>query len=130
MDKRMILTATQVRSFLEAAGFTGNDLNNAVRICYCESGYNTKAHNTSGEDSRGLMQINVSAHPVYKPLDLFDPEMNSMIAFEIYKDAGYTFRDWSCAYILGILKKNTPVNDGIIIMAAIAIIGSIVLYYS
>lgn len=126
----MILTETQIRNYLSAAGFSGSDLNNAVRICFCESGYNTNAHNTSGEDSRGLMQINVNAHPVYAPLDLFDPEMNCMIAYEIFKDANFSFRDWSCAYILGILKKNDNLDPKIFVYVAIAIMAGMVLYYS
>lgn len=45
-----------------------------------ESGLDPNSHNTSGEDSRGLFQINLNAHPEYATYDLFDPVVNATIA--------------------------------------------------
>lgn len=128
----MIITENLVRSYLEFAGFRGRDLNSAVRICRCESSFNTAAHNTSGEDSRGLMQINVNAHPQYMNLNLFDPSVNTQIAFELYFRRGKTFKDWTCAYLLGIERKTgiQPVNDEIILIAGLAIVVGVLLYYT
>ena len=125
----MIITRNLVRSYLEYAGFRGTDLDNAVRICRCESSFDTEAHNTRGEDSRGLMQINLDAHPEYSNLDLFDPTINTVIAYKVYKESGYSFRAWTCATILGIVDKKDKKPDEKIIVIAIAFLGAIVLYY-
>ena len=94
----MILNADEVRSYLELAGFTGQALDYAVEISSCESGFNTDAHLlTSREDSRGLMQINIKAHPEYSHLNLYDPAINTEVAFDLYSLRGNTFRDWTCA---------------------------------
>jgi hypothetical protein len=45
-----------------------------------ESGLNPFAWNNSGEDSRGLYQINVRANPKYADVNLFDPVTNATIA--------------------------------------------------
>ena len=42
-----------------------------------ESRLRPGAHNPKGEDSRGLFQINVRAHPQWKSLDLYDPYKNT-----------------------------------------------------
>lgn len=45
------------------------------KIIYCESRYNTKAHNlTSREDSWGLVQINRMAHPQISVEQATDPK--------------------------------------------------------
>lgn len=98
----MILTNSQVAMYLYNAGFKGIALQSALKICACESGFNTNAHNTSGEDSRGLMQINVNAHPEYSNLNLFDPQVNCNCAYEIFTQSGKTFRAWTCARQLNL----------------------------
>jgi hypothetical protein len=58
-------------------------------VPYCiaayESGYNTFTHNTSGEDSRGLFQVNY-ADPHHKartdPTKLFEPVYNMNYQFD------------------------------------------------
>jgi hypothetical protein len=104
----MILNESEVRLYLSNAGFKGTALNYAVKICECESSFNTNAHNQNFEDSRGLMQINLDAHPEYNSLDLFDPNINTQIAFILYTDAGNSFKDWTCARILGLLNPKIP----------------------
>lgn len=102
----MILNSTQVSNYLYNAGFRGVALSAAVKIAACESSFDTHAHNTSGEDSRGLMQINVDAHPQYANYNLFDPQVNCNIAYKIYKEANKTFVPWTCAKILNLEKPN------------------------
>ncbi len=120
----MILSKGEVRSYLSNAGFKGTDLNKAVLIAECESSFDTNAHNRNFEDSRGLMQINLDAHPEFSNLDLFDPQINSNIAYEVYSKAGNSFKDWTCAHTLGL------VNDEIPLYLAFAIGIGIVLYYA
>lgn len=103
----MILNNNQIANYFYKAGFRGIDLQAAIKICFCESSFNTNAHNTAGEDSRGLMQINVDAHPQYSNLNLFDPQINANIAYKIYLESGKTFKAWSCAKIL---KLENPTN--------------------
>lgn len=45
-----------------------------------ESGGNPQAHSPGNEDSRGLFQINLGAHPEYKNLNLYDPVVNATVA--------------------------------------------------
>lgn len=42
-----------------------------------ESKLRPGAHNPRGEDSRGLFQINVRAHPQWQSLNLYDPRKNT-----------------------------------------------------
>ena len=124
----MILTANQTRQYLFNAGFRNTALNYALQICFCESNFETTAHNTSGEDSRGLMQINVSpnANPKYLNYNLFNPQINCDVAFEIFVLRGRSFRDWTCAQTLGL--TNPGQKDVFFAFAGIAIMTGIVLY--
>lgn len=119
----MILNSSQVLSYLYNAGFRNIHLEAAVKICYCESGFNTNAHNTNGEDSRGLMQINVDAHPEYNNLNLFDPQINANCAYEIFVQSGKNFKAWSCA------KKLNLENPMFLFGTALVFVG-IALYIS
>ena len=105
----MILTRGEVMSYLLNAGFKGTDLNKAVLICECESGFDPFAHNQNFEDSRGLMQINLDAHPEYAVYNLFDPVINTQIAFQLYRNAGNSFKDWTCNKLLGLNKPGIPI---------------------
>jgi len=100
----MILTANELNVYLLNAGFKGTALSYAQKIVACESSNNTNAHNTSGEDSRGLFQINVNVWQEYKNLNLFDAQTNCNVAYQIYLKAGRTFRDWSCAKLLNLVN--------------------------
>lgn len=122
----MILTELEVTQYLFSAGFSGTALRYAVDICHCESDFNTDAHNTSGEDSRGLMQINVNAHPQYANLNLFDPLINCMVAKEIYAQAGNSFQPWTCAHLLGLV---TPPGSSIL-LAGFVLLGGFLYYRS
>ncbi len=44
--------------------------------------------NTNGEDSHGLWQINVRAHPQYQNVNLFDPATNAQAAVEVFNSSG------------------------------------------
>jgi hypothetical protein len=109
----MKLNEAQVKQYLYNAGFKGVNLQAAVKICYCESSFNTHAHNTTGEDSRGLMQINVAsnANPQYKHLNLFDPVINTTVAYQIYNRTK-DFRAWTCADKLNLVNP-TEIYFGI-----------------
>ena len=126
----MILTEAEIKSCIRRAGFRGIDLNAAARIAFCESSWNPSAHNTQGEDSRGLFQINVNAHPQYLSVDLFDPQINCNIAYELYSKRNNTFQDWTCAHMLGLVdpgKKN--IIDPVVLPLALFAFGiGIVLY--
>jgi len=85
----------------------------AASVCMCESGGNPNARllRLPNEDSRGLFQINIKAHPgVYNVPKLYEPEYNIMSAIDIFKKRadwlirmeGCTSRrvgwqPWSCA---------------------------------
>lgn len=124
----MILSESNIRYYLSLAGFKGSDLNTAVMICYCESGFNTLARNlTSKEDSRGLMQVNVKAHPEYLNVDLYDPEINCMVAYQIFKKQG--FSAWkNCNNIVRSSGSFQLSETNKIIL--FALIGGIALYYT
>lgn len=76
----------------------------AAAIVECESGFRPEAHNTAGEDSRGLFQINVvpAANIDLLPLgDLFNPDINAQAARIVWQRQGW--RAWlNCARIQGV----------------------------
>ncbi|MFA6198688.1 MAG: peptidoglycan DD-metalloendopeptidase family protein [Patescibacteria group bacterium] len=103
------VTGTQVRTNVNAdivnlvrRYFPANQVNNALAVMSGESGYNPRAWNQNGEDSRGLFQINVGpgAHTQWRNVDLFDPETNVRLAAELFRAQGW--RPWSAARNLGL----------------------------
>jgi hypothetical protein len=116
----MILEKNQILNFLYNAGFKGANLQAAIKICFCESGFNTNAHNTSGEDSRGLMQINVDAHPEYLNLNLFDPQINANVAYNIFTETG-NFQAWTCARKLGLVNPTNIFYGTALVFIGIAL---------
>lgn len=85
-----------VAIYAHNAGFVGIDLQTIVAICGAESGYNDHARAlTALEDSRGLAQINVYAHPWGNFINLYDGATNLSAAWRVYKEAKYSFHPWS-----------------------------------
>jgi hypothetical protein len=78
-----------------------NQWENATKIAKCESGYETGAWAYIGEDSRGLWQLNVEAHPEMGQYDLFDPQINAYFAHKLWAEQGWG--PWTCAKILNIV---------------------------
>ena len=81
------------------AGFRGTALVKAVAFALAESSGNPDAHCLNcfpgvREDSRGLWQINVDAHPQYANANLYDPAVNAAAAWDV-SSGGTTFRPWS-----------------------------------
>lgn len=81
--------------------FPESQWGNALEILFAESQGDPQAHNTAGEDSRGLFQINVRAHPDLASLDLYDPEINVREAARLWSSSGW--QPWSTAVPLGLL---------------------------
>jgi Lysozyme like domain len=80
----------------QRAGFSGYQLIDIVAIGGAESGWRTNAHAlTSREDSRGVWQINVWAHPWGTSINLYDGQTNAEAAMRVYREAGYSFGPWS-----------------------------------
>lgn len=84
-----ILTPLSVANYARGAGWGTTDATVAVAVALAESGGNTNAHATKGEDSRGLWQINVAAHPQLGSSNLYDPAVNAQAAFGIWKTSGW-----------------------------------------
>jgi hypothetical protein len=128
----MILASSSVRQLAYNAGWRGSHLDAAVEIAYCESKYNTGASCLNCfpgivEDSRGIWQINVDAHPQYKNVNLYDPAINAQAAYAVYLEAGSSFRPWfNCAKKLGYLNiaPTQPENNYLLF----ALLGFIFLY--
>ena len=60
-----------------------------TELFICESGLNPKARNlTKKEDSRGVAQINIIAHPEYDASRLYEVDYNLEMAFDILKKEG------------------------------------------
>ena len=77
-------SAEQIYGFAVSAGFTPDAAATMTAIALAESGGNTGSRNSSGEDSRGLWQINAAAHPdLARRYDLYDPVHNARAAFEV-----------------------------------------------
>jgi hypothetical protein len=96
------LSGPEIAAIAHEAKFSGDALVTALAISKAESGWRTDAHclNCAGvrEDSRGLWQINVLAHPQYdKERLLTDPLYNAQAAYAI-SGQGHNFRPWSTYY--------------------------------
>ena len=90
----MALSSRNIATVAAAAGFRGADLQTAVAVALAESGGNPSAHAlTSREDSRGLWQINVRAHPEFTSANLYDPATNARAAKAVLAKQGW--RAWS-----------------------------------
>jgi len=87
------LTRQEVTA-LAALYWPPHQIENAVNIAELESALWTASRNPEGEDSRGLWQINLDAHPQLARHNLFDPQINAYFAHEIWENAG----DWSPWY--------------------------------
>ena len=68
------------------------DVTIAKSICLAESNGNTTAYgiNTNGTSDSGLMQINSCHSDLIGDKNIFDPNVNMDIAYQIYKGSGFT----------------------------------------
>jgi hypothetical protein len=98
-DNRL-LEPYEVRG-LAAIYWPVDQVENAFRVTDCESGRWTGAWNYLREDSRGLLQLNVLAHPEMAVYNLFDPQINFYWAYQLWKSQGWF--PWTCAHRLGIV---------------------------
>lgn len=95
------LSLDALRRLAGATGFP--DPNLAAAVAMAESSGDPNAKNVSAiEASYGLWQINVRAHPKYKPERLVDPAYNARAAFEV-STWGTDWGPWS-AYTSGAYK--------------------------
>src|SRR4051795_8298330 len=95
------LTSVQIFQVLRQAGFTPDQAVNFTAIAMAESSGNPHARlNTSAEDSRGLWQINLHAHPNYANADLYDPLTNARAAYQV-SGHGKNLYPWSTTHAHG-----------------------------
>jgi hypothetical protein len=84
----------QIGIWAAQAGFKGLDLQVAIAVALAESGGREDAHAlTRKEDSRGLWQINVRAHPEFANTNLYDGATNARAAKAVLNKQGW--RAWS-----------------------------------
>jgi cell wall-associated NlpC family hydrolase len=76
-------TAEQIYAFARQAGFNPDQASTMTAIALAESGGDSRSHATVGEDSRGLWQINMRAHPDLTGTDLYDPLQNAKAAYQV-----------------------------------------------
>jgi hypothetical protein len=93
-----ILTDHEV-SGLAAIYWPSQEVARALEVSRCESGLNTGAWAYVGEDSRGLWQLNLRAHPQLGAWNLFDPQINAYFAYQLWAAQGW--QPWTCAHTLG-----------------------------
>ncbi|MDE2097945.1 MAG: response regulator transcription factor [Patescibacteria group bacterium] len=103
-----------------ASVFPPSAQDTAQAVCECESGGNASAHclNCAGvpEDSRGLWQINLNAHPDWANQNLYDPAVNAQAALAI-SNGGTNFNPWTTytngcyrQYLTGAAPASSPVS--------------------
>lgn len=92
-----VLTAAEIYRFARAAGFDPAQAATMTAIALAESGGETGAHNTHGEDSVGLWQINRDAHPGLAHLDLTDPLANAQAALAV-SGGGADISPWTTTH--------------------------------
>lgn len=88
------LTAEQVGTYAQQAGFAGGEVSTVVAIAECESGFRTDATNTKNANKTvdvGLMQINsvhLKAHPTWTQAWLKLPANNMAAARTLWAESG------------------------------------------
>lgn len=103
------LTDVQIAQYAVTAGVaTLAGIATATAISIQESGGNTHAHNpgngtTDIEDSYGLWQVNVLAHPSYDKTQLYDPSYNAAAMYAI-SSGGTRWGAWG-SYKTGAYQK-------------------------
>ena len=94
----MKLGIREIYEAARAAGFTPDQATTWTAIAMAESGGETGAHNPTGEDSRGLWQINVAPNVRTNIWgDLNDPEVNARAAYDI-SNHGLDMRPWTTTH--------------------------------
>ncbi len=92
------LTAAEIYGVCLEAGFTPDQAVTWTAIALAESGGDTGAHNPTGEDSRGLWQINIDPAVRDNPWgDLSDPVNNARAAYEV-SNGGTDMRPWTVTH--------------------------------
>jgi cell wall-associated NlpC family hydrolase len=92
-----IYAAREIYRFARMAGFSPDQAVTMTAIALAESGGRTQAHNDHGEDSRGLWQINASAHPNLARRNLYDPLENAKAAFAV-SNGGRDVSPWTTTH--------------------------------
>src|SRR6266508_6846586 len=90
------LTPEEIYGYARQAGFSPDQATTMTAIALAESGGNTGAHATVGEDARGLWEINVAAHGE-KYGDLSDPLNNAKAAFDV-SGGGENISPWTVTH--------------------------------
>jgi hypothetical protein len=90
-------SAREIYGFAVQAGFTPDQAATMTAIALAESAGGAGAHNPRGEDSRGLWQINVQAHPRLAQEDLYDPLVNARAAYEVSRQ-GRDVSPWTVTH--------------------------------
>jgi hypothetical protein len=93
------MNASEIWSVAQAAGVSDSMLPTAVAVAMAESGGNPASHCLNcvpgvREDSRGLWQINVIAHPEWSGANLYDPATNAQAMMAV-SGGGVNWRPWS-----------------------------------
>ena len=99
--------AQGVANVLRAAGFPESAIPTMVAIARAESSWNPNAthRNSNGSIDQGLFQINsIHKNNPWYPQNPMDPYQSAVAAYNIWKGAGGTFRDWS-VYNSGAYKQ-------------------------
>jgi hypothetical protein len=117
------LSPAQIFEHAIQAGFNTNTAVIATAVALAESGGNPNArcHNcVTGvtEDSRGLWQINVDAHPQYASWNLYDPQTNALAAFQV-SNGGKNFAPWS-TYTSGAYKAHIQQATNAVVQAGVS----------
>ncbi len=92
-----IYNPTQIYGFARDAGFSPDQATTMTAVALAESGGNSSSHNSHGEDSRGLWQINLNAHPQWRDRDLYDPKINAQLAYEVSRQ-GRDVSPWTSTH--------------------------------
>lgn len=93
-----VLSIPSIYQAALSAGFTPEQASTWTAIALAESGGRVEAHNPSGEDSRGLWQINIDPNVRANHWgDLSDPMVNARAAYEISRQ-GTDMRPWTTTH--------------------------------
>jgi len=85
-----------IADMMRKAGFPEDQIGVGLGIVQAESNYkaNAQHYNSNGSIDQGLFQINSIHKARYAGQDIYDPQTNVNIAYQVWKDAGGSWKPW------------------------------------
>lgn len=120
-------TNSALADMMRKAGFPEDQIGIGMAIAMGESSWNPNAthNNSNGSVDQGIFQINSIHKARYAGQNIFDPQTNVNIAYQVWKDAGGSWKPW-VVYQTGAYQKYMQAVPATRLVATPSVTGGIV----